>query len=274
MTQINAPDAIELALLLEAIHQRYGYDFRDYSRDFVARRVEVARQKLRLKHLGELQHRLLIEPEVFERLLMELVVPVSDMFRDPEFFRTFRERVVPVLKTYPEIKIWHAGCASGEEVYATAISLLEEDLLERTQIYATDLDTRAIELAREGLYPEAHIDSYASNYKAAGGKHSFESYYIRAYGKLAMKDKLRKRIVFFQHDLATDFSLGEMHVVVCRNVLIYFANALRARVIDMFGQTLSRGGFLCLGKSETLPNHAPTFSSFAPVERIYRRVHP
>lgn len=267
----SSPDAIELTLLLEAIYQRYGYDFRGYSRAFIARRVEASRQRLRVAHLGELQHRVLMEPELFDALLMDLVVPVSDMFRDPTFFRTLRERIVPFLRTYPELKIWHAGCSSGEEVYANAISLLEEGLLERTQIYATDLDPRAIELAREGVYPEAQIESYASNYAAAGGQRSFDEYVVRAYGSLAIKEELRKKVVFFQHDLATDFSLGEMHVIVCRNVLIYFGSALRARAIDMFHQSLTRGGFLCLGSSETLSSDSRTFTEFSPAERIYRR---
>lgn len=258
-------------MLLEAIYQRYGYDFRGYSRAFIARRVEAGRRRLRLSHLGEMQHRVLTEPEVFDALLLDLVIPVSDMFRDPAFFRTLRERIIPLLRTYPELKIWHAGCSSGEEVYASAISLLEEGLLERTQIYATDLDARAIEHAREGVYPEAHIESYSANYAAAGGRRSFDEYVVRAYGSLAIKEELRKKVVFFQHDLATDFSLGEMHVVVCRNVLIYFGSALRTRVIDMFRQSLTRGGFLCLGSSETLSSDARSFTEFAPTQRIYRR---
>lgn len=272
LPEASAPDAIEAALLLEAIYRRYGYDFRGYAGDPMKRRLAAALVKLGMSHLGELQHRLLTEPAVFETLLDQLVVPVSEMFRDPPFFLAFRERVLPVLKTYPEIKIWHAGCASGEEAYSTAILFLEQGLLDRVQIYATDLSARAIEQAREGVYREVYAEAYADNYTQAGGLANLEDYYVRAYGKIAMKEEVRKHIVFFQHSLASDFSLGKMHVILCRNVLIYFDAVLRARVMDMFGQSLQRGGFLCLGKSESLASDAASFEEFAPEARIYRWV--
>ncbi len=267
-------EAIEIALLLQAVYERYGYDFRGYAADSIARRLRSALAKSGAQHFGELQHRVLVEPGTFGSLMGDLVVSVSEMFRDPEFFKAFRHQVIPVLRTYPEVKLWHAGCATGEEVYATAITLREEGLLERSQIYATDLDSKAIDQAREGVYPESQAEEFEANYAAAGGTQRPDDYYVRAYGKLAFKEELRKKIVFFQHSLATDFSLGEMHVIFCRNVLIYFDATLRSRVIEMFARGLCRGGFLCLGNSEFIGRDSPWFESFAPGERIYRRVAP
>jgi chemotaxis protein methyltransferase CheR len=264
-------EQIEVRLVLEAIHAKYGYDFRDYSPPSISRRVKAALAKSGSAHLGELLHRLLIEPQFFAGIVDQLTIQASDMFRDPAFYRTFGERVLPVLRTYPTLKIWHAGCASGEEVY-TAILLAEADLYERTQIYATDISLRALDQAKEGVYAAARAEGFASNYASAGGKRRFEDYCSSRYEHIVVKEALRKNIVFFQHDLSNDYALGEMHVIFCRNVLLYFGDALRERVLPMLARGLYRGGFLCLGESESLPaSQTSTFAAFAAADRIYRR---
>jgi chemotaxis protein methyltransferase CheR len=271
-----APDKgiedIEVRLVLEAINARYGYDFRDYSPESMRRRVQAALARSGADNLGVLQHRLLLEPEFFASLIDDLTVQVSEMFRDPTFYRAFREQVVPMLRTYPQLKIWHAGCASGEEVYATAILLSEENLYERTQIYATDMSGRAVEQAREGIYPASQAELFSDNYLQSGGKKRLADYYSSAYGRIAVHDKLKRNVVFFQHDLVSDYALGEMQVVFCRNVLIYFGESLRERVVRVFADSLCRGGFLCLGGSERMsPSRTDLFSAFVSAERIYRR---
>jgi chemotaxis protein methyltransferase CheR len=263
---------IEVRLVLEAIHERYGYDFRGYELDSIARRVRTALAKSGLTNLGELQHRLLWSAEFFSGLLDDLVVQVSELFRDPEFYFAFRRDVVPMLRTYPELKIWLAGCAFGEEVYSLAILLHEEGLYERAQIYATDMSPSALARAGEGIYPESQAVEFADAYRRAGGAAHLEDYYSTGYGAIAFRESLKRNVVFFQHDLASDHALGEMHVIFCRNVLIYFASKLRDRVLRMFSDGLSRAGFLCLGSSECLPVGAESdFTEFAPKERIYRR---
>lgn len=271
---MGPPDSvedIEVRLVLEAIYQRYGYDFRDYSADSIRRRIQTLLAKSGLAHLGELQHRLLVDREFFGSLVDDLTVQVSGMFRDPRFFRVFRERVVPMLRTYPHLKIWHAGCAHGEEVYTTAIVLFEENVYERAQIYATDMSGRALDLAKEGVYEDSDLEASCVRYQEAGGKADLRDYFSAGYGRIAVKEFLRKNVVFFQHDLVSDSDIGEMHVVFCRNVLIYFGPSLRERVLATFARALCRGGFLCLGASERVP--APQlaiFSEFAGPERIYR----
>lgn len=264
-------EALECRLVLEAIHARYGYDFRGYAEPTMRRRLVQALGKSGLESFGELQHRLLVDASFFRWLLDGLTVQVSDIFRDPGFYSAFRERVVPLLKTYPELKIWHAGCASGEEVYTTAILLTEAGLYDRAQLYATDISPSAIERAREGSYSDALVETFEQNYAAAGGTESFRDYYGSTCGRIVLRDSLRKNIVFFEHDLASDHALGEMHVVFCRNVLLYFGATLRARVVHMFENALVHGGFLCLGTSETLLQSSVGFAEFSREERIYRR---
>ena len=264
-------ETIEVELVLEAIRAKYGYDLRGYGAESMTRRVRAALAKSGLAHLGELQHRLLADPAFFADLLEDLTVHVSEMFRDPGFYRAFRERVVPTLRTYPELKIWHAGCASGEEVYATAIVLAEENLYERAQIYGTDLSAGALERAREGVYSGSQARAFAKSYAESGGKQRFDDYTVAAYDRIAIHERLRRNVVFFQHNLVSDYALGEMHVVFCRNVLIYFGPSLRERVLGMLRMGLRRGGFLCLGSSESLPPAvAPAFSAFSPSERIFQ----
>jgi chemotaxis protein methyltransferase CheR len=265
-------EELEIRLLLEAIHAKYGYRFQDYATGSMRRRVKVALARSGLSHLGDLQHKLLVDADFFASMLDDLTVRVSDVFRDPSFYRTFRETVVPILRTYPLLKIWHAGCASGEEVYTMAILLAEENLYERAQIYATDMSLKALELARAGVYAAEQTANFSSNYLESGGKQRFEDYYSSAYGRIVVRENLRRNIVFFQHDLASDHALGEMHVVLCRNVLIYFGAELRLRALGIFGDCLERGGFLCLGKNESLPAGASArFYEFSASERSYRR---
>jgi chemotaxis protein methyltransferase CheR len=271
-----APDKdieeIEVRLVLEAINARYGYDFRDYSAESMRRRVHAALARSGAQNLGVMQHRLLIEPAFFASLVDDLTVQVSEMFRDPSFYRSFREQVVPMLRTYPQLKIWHAGCATGEEVYTTAILLSEENLYDRTQIYATDMSARAVEQTRDGIYPASQAELFSDNYRQSGGKKSLADYYSSAYGRIAMHEKLKRNVVFFQHDLVSDYALGEMQVVFCRNVLIYFGESLRGRVLGVFADSLCRGGFLCLGGSERVSaSRSDLFSDFDVAERIYRR---
>jgi chemotaxis protein methyltransferase CheR len=265
-------EQLEVKLVLEAIHARYGYDLRDYTTGAMRRRVLALLAKTGLAHLGELQHRLLRDSALFASLFDDLTLQVTEMFRDPGFFRAFRAEVVPLLRTYPQLKIWHAGCSSGEEVYATAILLSEEGLYDRTQIYATDLSLQALERAREGVYPAGVARKFAANYLDAGGTGALESYVSAAYDRIAIKEALRKNVVFFQHDLVSDQPFGEMQVIFCRNVLIYFGAELRWRVIAKFSQSLCRGGFLCLGMSEQVPGPGDRsdFSPYAARERIYR----
>jgi chemotaxis protein methyltransferase CheR len=248
-----SPEALEVSLVLEAIHLRYGYDFRSYAPDSMGRRLLAAAAKIGARHLGELQHRLLHDAGAFATILDLLTVRVTEMFRDPPFFRALREHVLPLLRTYPQLKIWHAGCASGEEVYATAILLSEAGLYERAQIYATDMSSVAVEQTREGVYLENMLVQFANSYREAGGERDFEGYFSRAYGRVSVRPALKKNVHVFQHDLSSDYSLGEMQVILCRNVLIYFGAELRQRAYTLFTDALTRGGFLCLGASEALP---------------------
>ncbi|HVY28957.1 MAG TPA: protein-glutamate O-methyltransferase CheR [Polyangiaceae bacterium] len=262
--------ALEMRLVLEAIQASYGYDFRCYAEESMRRRVEAAAAKIGAKHLGELQHRLLHEPETFAIVLDVLTVRVTEMFRDPALYRGLRELVLPRLRTYPQLKIWHAGCASGEEVYATAILLSEAGLYDRAQIYATDVSSVAVEHAREGVYPEASFERFQQNYRESGGE-GLERYFSRAYGSVSVLPSLKRNVHVFQHDLVSDHSLGEMHVIFCRNVLIYFGDQLKQRVLRLFADGLSRGGFLCLGASEALPAHSRSeFHEISPPLRIYQ----
>jgi len=263
---------LEIRLLLQAIQAKYGYHFVDYAESSMRRRVRAALTRSGLSHLGELQHQILLDPNFFASILDELTVRVSEVFRDPQFFRAFRERVVPILRTYPQLKIWHAGCASGEEVYATAILLAEENLYDRAQVYATDMSPKALELAKAGVYPEERAAEFERNYLDSGGKAQLGAYFSRAYGRVVVREALRRNVVFFQHDLASDHALGAMHVVFCRNVLIYFGSELRERVLSTFADCLERSGFLCLGMNEGLsPAAKKNFAEFAERERIFRR---
>jgi chemotaxis protein methyltransferase CheR len=265
---------IELGLLLDAIYRTYHYDFRSYSEASLRRRLKTALTHFRCETLSRLQERVLREPAMFAELLKYLTVQVSDMFRDPVYFQVLREAVVPHLRTYPSLKIWIAGCASGEEVYSTAIVLHEEGLLDRTQLYATDINPESLRVAEQGIYELERFARFSENYRAAGGKTSLSDYYAAAYGGAMMDAKLKKRVVFSDHSLATDSVFAEMQLVSCRNVLIYFEKDLQEHALSLMDQSLCRRGFLGLGIKETLrfSNLAPAYTEVTPDARMYRRL--
>ncbi len=266
-------EEIEIQLLLEAIYLKYGYDFRAYSKASLTRRVEHHVMMRSYPHVSALIHAILHDGNAFSALLSGLTINVTEMFRDPDFYRAFREKVVPVLKTYPFIKIWHAGCATGEEIYSMAILLMEEGLYERSQIYATDIDREVLEKARKGIFPLSELRKYTDNYQRAGGKGSLADYYTAKYDNVIMDPRLKKNLIFADHDLATDQVFGEMQVIFCRNVLIYFNRTLQNRVLQLFYDSLDLGGTLCLGSKESL-RFAECASAFDVVDadqRIYRK---
>ncbi len=267
------PVDIEVRLLLEAIYLRYHYDFRSYAMASVKRRVLSALQPLGCETVSALQEKVLHHPEELNRLLQFLTVQVSDMFRDPSWYRAFIEKVVPELATYPSLKLWVAGCSSGEEVYSLAICLSEAGLLERSIIYATDINPDALQRAEAGVYAIDRVQTFSENYRAAGGKRTLSDYYLAAYGNAAFSRLLRARVVFSDHSLATDNVFAEVQVVTCRNVLIYFDRALQDRAVGLFEGALCRRGFLGLGARETLQfsPHAHKFRELTSRERWYQR---
>lgn len=265
-------EAIELRLLLDAIRARYGYDLHGYADRTLQRRVQAALAKSGFARLSDLQHHVLRDPALFSTVLHDLSVGVTAMFRDPSFFRAFREHAVPLLRTYPLLKIWHAGCSTGEEAYAMAILLSEAGLYDRVQIYATDLSAHAIEAAKQGVYPLDRLAAFEESYVYAGGAGPFAQYYTAAYNGFAMNEVLRRKILFFQHNLVSDHVFGEMNAIFCRNVFIYFGAELRARVLHKLTQSLCAGGFLCLGSSEqlTAADRERGFQEVAGSQPIYR----
>ena len=270
--QVNVED-IEIRLLLEAIFQLYGYDFRSYSRASMRRRIMHRVAMSGFSSIMEMTDRVLRDRQFFVTLLNDLTVNVTEMYRDPEFYRVFREEVVPVLKTFPFIKIWHAGCSTGEEIYSMAILLEEEGLYDRAMIYATDIDKGVLGVAKKGIYTIEAAKQYAENYQRAGGKHSLSDYFTARYDSVIMEQRLKRNIVFADHDLATDQVFGEMQVILCRNVLIYFDRALQERVIRLFNDSLDMGGFLCLGTKESLrySGHEEAFDVVSVPLRIFRK---
>jgi chemotaxis protein methyltransferase CheR len=264
---------IELQLLLQAIYLKYGYDFRHYAKASIRRRVEQFMKKENLINFAEAQHKALYEVSFFERLLLELSINVTEMFRDPTFYRSFRQNVVPFLKQQPFLKIWHAGCASGEEVYSIAILLKEEGLYHKTQIYATDMNQVVLNQAKEGIYPLNRLKLYTENYQKAGGKESFSDYYTAHYDHVVMNKSLKENILFSDHNLATDGVFGEMHVIFCRNVLIYFNRELQNRALGLFNDSLINRGILCLGNKESIrfSEHSNLFVDIDKDEKIYAK---
>jgi len=243
---------IELELLLEGIFQRYGYDFRHYSRASIKRRVKHFMAKSGQGKISEVTTLALHDSNFFQQLVEDFSVPVTEMFRDPDVYQALREKVLPRLATYPFIKIWHAGCASGEEVYSLAILLKEEGLYERTTIYATDFNEIVLAKAKQGIYPLADVKRNIENYRRAGGKGSLAEYFDALYDSIIMSKTIKKNITFARHNLAIDQVFGEMNLILCRNVLIYFDKMLQERVLHLFNDSIIRGGFLCLGKKESL----------------------
>lgn len=268
---VNIED-VEIRLLLEAIYHLYGYDFRCYSKASLRRRILHRQQMSGFSTIMEMTDRVMRDRHFFVNLLNDLTVNVTEMFRDPDFYRAFREEVVPVLRTYPFIKLWHAGCSTGEEIYSMAVLLEEEGLYERSMIYATDIDKGVLAVARKGIYSVDAIRAYSENYRRAGGKGSLSDYYTAKYDGVIMDQRLKRNIVFADHDLATDQVFGEMNVIICRNVLIYFDRALQERVFSLFLDSLDLGGFLCLGTKESL-RFSGCEDAFEPVvatQKIFR----
>ena len=245
-------ESIEIDLLLEAIYRRYGYDFRSYARASIERRTRLFFSSSGCSTLSGMIPKVLHDKEFFSRLVSYFSVSVTEMFRDPFVYRVVREKVTPLLKTWPHVKIWLAGCATGEEVYSLAIVLKEEGLYDRATIYATDFSDEALARAREGIYDPAKLQDATRNYQQAGGKRSFSEYYLACYDAAAMDASLKERVVFSSHNLAMDGVFGEMHLIFCRNVLIYFNSDLQNRALALFTDSLVHGGFLCLGTKETL----------------------
>jgi len=265
---------IELSLLLDAIFQKYHYDFRSYAEASLKRRLSAALVHFGCTTLSGLQDRILHDPQAFSGLIRFLTVQVSDMFRDPPYFLAIRQKVVPYLRTYPSLKVWVAGCATGEEAYSMAILLAEEGLLERTLIYATDIDPDSLRTAEAGVYDVGRFARFSQNYLLAGGRGSLSEYYTAHYSSAMLDRKLKKSILFSDHSLATDTAFAEVELASCRNVLIYFERQLQDRAIGLLRDSLCRKGFLGLGLKETLrfSTHSPAFADFAPDERIYQRL--
>ncbi|MET0288305.1 MAG: CheR family methyltransferase [Pseudoxanthomonas sp.] len=264
---------LELRVMLEAIYQRYHYDFREYAISSLRRRVQQAMSRFGCPRVVDLQHRLLHEPELFAQAMQFFTVQVSEMFRDPEYFLALREHVMPVLGTYPSLKIWVAGCSTGEEVWSLAILLQEEGLLERTLLYATDINPEALATAERGAFAIDRMAQFSGNYLRAGGKASLSDYYTTAYNGAVLDRQLKRNIVFADHSLATDAVFSEVQLVSCRNVLIYFNRALQDRAIGLFHEALVHRGFLGLGSKESLQfgQHANQFDTLLREQRVYRK---
>lgn len=266
-------DDIELRLLLDAIFRKYHYDFRGYSMASIKRRLLHAREKFGCGTFSLLQDKVLHDPTVMPELLTYLTVQVSELFRDPAYFRGIRQHVVPFLKTYPSIKVWVAGCSGGEELYSLAILFREEELESRTMFYATDINPKALRCAEAGVYGLDRLATFTANHQLSGGKSSLSDYYTAAYGGAVFDKTLRKRVVFSDHSLVSDTVFAEMQLISCRNVLIYFDRELQDRAIGLFAESLSRQGFLGLGAKENLrfSRYADRFTEFSKEDRIYQK---
>lgn len=269
-----ALERVEIELLLEGVFRQYGFDFRSYAYASIRRRLWKRVEAEALNNLSELQARVLHDPEAMERLLLDLSVNVTAMFRDPLFYVAFREKVIPLLRTYPFIRIWHAGCSTGEEVYSVAILLQEAGLYDRSRIYATDINDVVLQHARRGIFPLERMQEYTENYIRAGGTRSFSEYYTAKYDGALFDQRLVRNVVFAQHNLVTDRSFAEFNVIFCRNVLIYFDKDLQNRVHSLFYDSLVRLGVLSLGSKESLKfsKYESCYERMDPSEKIYRKV--
>ncbi len=267
-------ERIEIELLLEGIFRHYGFDFRAYAYASIRRRLWKRIEEEGLASVSALQERVLHEPEMMEKLLLDLSINVTAMFRDPSFYVAFRQHVVPMLRTYPFIRIWHAGCSTGEEVYSMAMLLREEGLYDRSRIYATDINEVVLKRAKAGIFPLERMQEYTDNYLRAGGKKSFSEYYTAKYGGALFDQSLTKNVVFSQHNLLTDRSFSEFNVILCRNVLIYFDKTLQSKVHSLFYDSLAMFGVLVLGSKETprFMAHEECYEQIAPPEKIFRKV--
>ena len=273
LTYDSQLEKMEIELLLEAIYRHYGFDFRSYAFSSIRRRIWKRVNAEGLSNVTALQERILHDSKVMERLLLDLSINVTAMFRDPGFYRAFREDVVPLLRTYPFIRVWHAGCSTGEEVYSMAILLEEEGLLARSRLYATDINEVVLQQARAGIFPLERMQEYTENYIKAGGKRSFSEYYTAKYDGALFSPALTEHVVFSQHNLVTDRSFSEFNVILCRNVLIYFDKSLQARVQGLFYDSLVHFGILGLGSKESLKfsQYEDCYEQIA-TEKIYRKI--
>ena len=260
---------LEISMLLEAVYHKYGYDFRQYSKAHIKRRITNRMVLSGIKEVSQMQSKVLNDATFAFHLLQDLSITVTEMFRDPGFYRSLRENVVPILKTYPFIKIWHAGCSTGEEAYSMAIVLKEEGLYDRTTIYATDFNQQALNRAKEGIFSNKTMKDYTSNYQLSGGKEAFSDYYISDSNNVIMNQSLKKNIVWANHNLVTDSVFAEVHLIVCRNVLIYFDKNLQNNVQNLFYNSLINGGILCLGSKENLSS-MDIFSAYTEVDKKQR----
>jgi len=274
MDQTSENEKIEFELILQAIYQKYGYDFRDYAKASIRRRLRYRLSRSNLKTISEMQHKLLYDKKFFDTLFLDLTINVTEMFRDPSFFKTLREIVIPELSQQPFVKIWHAGCSSGEEIYSTAILLKENGMYESSLIYATDANDAALDKAKSGIFSVDKMKDYTVNYRKSGGLASFADYYTARYDNAIMDNSLKKNIVFSNHNLVTDSVFGEMDMIMCRNVLIYFNRELQDRVFRLFRDSLRPGGFLCLGSKETIrfSSYSDDFENVVENKKIYRKI--
>lgn len=264
---------LEIDLLLEGIYRKYGYDFRNYTNAHIKRRLEHRLKMSGCKNYMAILHKLIHDEAFFNEILLDLSINVSEMFRDPDFYKAIRESVIPYLKTYPFLKLWHAGCSAGQEVYSMVILLEEEGLIPKSQIYATDFNELILAKAREGIYPIDMIKKYTQNYQQAGGKYSFGDYYTADYQSALIKQSLKEKVLFTYHNLVTDGVFGEMNIIFCRNVLIYFDQELQNKVLKLFYDSLVPGGYLCLGSKESL-KFSDCSHLFEPVilnQRIFKK---
>jgi chemotaxis protein methyltransferase CheR len=271
---LSGIEDIEIGLLLEGLYRVHGFDFRDYSRSSIKRRILELMRAEKLPTISALQEKVLHEPGCLDRFLLGLSVHATSMFRDPSFYLTFRKKVVPLLRTYPTVQIWVAGCSTGEEVYSLAILLQEERLYSRCRIYATDISQAVLRRAREGIFPLAAMRDYTANYQRAGGTHEFSDYYTAQYDNVLFSGSLKNNIVFSEHNLATDGSFNEFQVILCRNVMIYFNKDLQARVHNLLYDSLSMFGVFGLGNKESLKftPRAEFYEHLNESDKLYRKV--
>ena len=256
---------IEITLLLEAMYQCYGYDFRNYAKATIRRRIKQFVEQKGHKHISEVLPDIIHNRQTFQALINEFSITVTEMFRDPAFYLSIRQNVIPLLKTYPFIKVWHAGCSTGEEVYSMAIVLKEEGLYDRATIFATDMNDNALAQAKEGIFPLEHIQEYTRNYQQSGGKYSFGDYYHADQEHMIVHKELKKNITFANHNLTIDQVFAEMHLICCRNVMIYFNKTLQNQVLKLLEEATVRGGFLCLGTKEAI-RFSPVYTHFKDVD--------
>ena len=273
-TEANDLEDIEIGLLLEGLYRAYGFDFREYSRASIKRRILEMMRAEKLETVSALQERVLHDAACLDRFLLGLSVHATAMFRDPSFYLTFRRKVVPLLKTYPTVQIWVAGCSTGEEVYSLAILLQEERLYKRCRIYATDISRAVLRKARDGIFPLAAMREYTNNYHQAGGANEFSDYYTAQYDSVIFSTALKSNVVFSEHNLATDGSFNEFQVILCRNVMIYFNKDLQARVHNLLYDSLSMFGVFGLGNKESLKftPRAAFYEHLNDKDKLYRKV--